>query len=250
MDRPIASGLAVTDNISVAGADWTAMTASYDDRALLLDGTLVVADLHVGRGTGGSLELPVGSGSDMVQRFQSLVDRHDPDEVVVAGDLLHSFRTVPRSVESTVAGLKSACQGVGARLVVTPGNHDTMLDGVWDGPTETEYRIGEMVVCHGHEAPDTEADRYVVGHDHPTISIEGQRRPCYLVGSGQFRGSDVVMLPSFNKLNAGVEVNEMRAGDFQSPLVTDTDRLEPVVWDESGRETLSFPPLGEFRRML
>jgi len=240
----------MTDNITVASADPTAMTASYDDRALLLDGTLVVADLHVGRGTGGTLELPVGSGSDMVQRFRSLVERHSPDEVVVAGDLLHSFQTVPRSVESTVAGLKSACQQTGARLLVTPGNHDTMLDSVWDGPTETEYCVGETVVCHGHEPPEVDADRYVVGHDHPTISIEGQRQPCYLVGSGQYRGSDVVMLPSFNRLNAGVEVNEMRASDFQSPLVTDADRLEPVVWDESGRETLSFPPLGEFRRML
>jgi putative SbcD/Mre11-related phosphoesterase len=246
----VSPGVGVTDNISVASADPTAMTASYDDRALLLDGTLVVADLHVGRGTGGTLELPVGSGSDMVQRFQSLVDRHDPDEVVVAGDLLHSFRTVPRSVESTVAGLKRACREAGARLLVTPGNHDTMLDSVWDGPTESAYRVGETVVCHGHEAPEADADRYVVGHDHPTIAIEGQRRPCYLLGSDQYRGSDVVMLPSFNRLNAGVEVNEMRASDFQSPLVTDADRLEPVVWDESGRETLSFPPLGEFRRML
>jgi hypothetical protein len=58
------------------------------------------------------------------------------------------------------------------------------------------------------------------------------------------------MLPSFNKLNAGVRVNTMSAGDFQSPLVTDADRLAPVVWDESGRTHREFPPLGEFRRML
>ncbi|WP_424003651.1 metallophosphoesterase [Haloarcula salina] len=226
------------------------MTDAYDDRALVVGDTLVVADLHVGRGTGGSLELPVGSSSDVVERFQRLVDRHEPAEAVVAGDLLHSFQTVPRTVESTVAGLKRACREAGARLLVTPGNHDTMLDSVWDGPTVPEYRVGNAVVCHGHEAPETDADRYVVGHDHPTIRIEGQRRPCYLVGADQYRGSEVVMLPSFNRLNAGVEVNDMRAGDFQSPLITDADRLEPVVWDESGRETLSFPPLGEFRRML
>ena len=237
-------------DISVAGTDWTAMTDAYDDRAIIVGDTLVVADLHVGRGTGGSLELPVGSSSDVVERFRSLVERHDPAEAVVAGDLLHSFQTVPRTVESTVAGLRSACREAGARLLVTPGNHDTMLDSVWDGPTEREYRVGDAVVCHGHEVPETDADRYVVGHDHPTIRIEGQRRPCYLVGTDQYRGREVVMLPSFNRLNAGVEVNDMRAGDFQSPLVTDADRLEPVVWDESGRETLSFPPLGEFRRML
>jgi metallophosphoesterase superfamily enzyme len=170
--------------------------------------------------------------------------------VVVAGDLLHSFQTVPRTVEDTVASLKAACRDAGARMVVAPGNHDTMLASVWDGPTEGEYRAGDTLVLHGHEPPEGEANRYVVGHDHPTIEIEGQRRPCYLVGSDQYDGREVVMLPSFNKLNAGVAVNEMRAGDFQSPLITDTDRLRPVVWDDQARETRAFPPLGEFRRML
>jgi len=226
------------------------MELTYDGRALLVGDVLVVADLHVGRGTGGELEFPVGSGSDMVERFRDLVERHGPTEVVLAGDLLHSFQTVPRTVEDTVAGLKAACREAGARLVVTPGNHDTMLDSVWDGPTEREYRVGETLLLHGHEAPEGEADRYVVGHDHPTIEIEGQRRPCYLVGEDQYRGGDVVMLPSFNKLNAGVRVNTMSAGEFQSPLVTDADRLAPVVWDEGARETRAFPPLGEFRRML
>jgi putative SbcD/Mre11-related phosphoesterase len=226
------------------------MELTYEDRALLLGDTLVLADCHVGRGTGGELEFPVGSGTDMVERFRDLVERHGPGEVVLAGDLLHSFQTVPRTVETTVAGLRAACSEADARLVVTPGNHDTMLDSVWDGPTEREYRVGETLILHGHEAPEGEADRYVVGHDHPTIEIEGQRRPCYLVGEGQYRGSDVVMLPSFNRLNAGVRVNTMSAGDFQSPLVTDADQLAPVVWDERARETREFPPLGEFRRLL
>jgi len=226
------------------------MQRTYDDRALVLGETLVVADCHVGRGTGGELEFPVGSGTDMVERFRDLLERHDPEEVVVAGDLLHSFQTVPRTVETTVAGLKSAGRETGARIVVTPGNHDTMLSSVWDGATEREYRVGDTLVLHGHEPPESEADRYVVGHDHPTIEIEGQRRPCYLVGERQYRDSEVLMLPSFNRLNAGVRVNTMAAGDFQSPLVTDADRLAPVVWDEGAGETRAFPPLGEFRRML
>jgi hypothetical protein len=226
------------------------MPPIYDDRALVLGETLVLADLHLGRGTAGGLELPVGSDTDVVERVEALVGRHDPTAVVVAGDLLHSFRTVPRTVESTVAGLRSVCRDAGAEMVVTPGNHDTMLETVWDGPAPATHRLGDTVVCHGHEVPEADADRYVVGHDHPTISIEGQRRPCYLVGRDQFRGATVVMLPSFNRLNAGVEVNRMRASAFQSPLITDADRLEPVVWDERGGESLSFPPLGEFRQML
>jgi hypothetical protein len=128
-----------------------------------------------------------------------------------------------------------------------------MLDAVWDGPTPTAFRVGDTVVCHGHEPPATdpaEVERFVVGHDHPTITIEGQRRPCYLAGDGVYEGADLVMAPSFNRLVSGVEVNGMRAGDFQSPLVTDADALAPVVRDEAGDETLTFPPLGEFRHRL
>jgi len=220
------------------------------DRAALVDDVLVLADLHVGRGESSAVDFPVGDGSDMVERFGALVDALEPREVVVAGDLLHSFRTVPATVRQTVDGLRDAARDAGARMVVTPGNHDTMLDSVWPGPTPAEYRLDGTVVCHGHVEPEADAaDRYVVGHDHPTISIEGRRRPCYLAGDAVYRGADLLVVPSFNRLVRGVEVNGMSAGDFMSPLVRDADALAPLVRDGTG-ETLRFPPLGEFRHRL
>ena len=223
---------------------------TFRDRALLLSDVLVIADLHVGRGSTSRVTLPVGDGTEMIERLETLCERADPEVVVVAGDLLHSFETVPRRIESTLTGVREVAQDAGATVVVTPGNHDTMLDSVWSGRTDPEYRIGDTVVCHGHVEPETEAQRYVVGHDHPTISIEGRRRPCFLVGHGVYRGSDLVMLPSFNRLVSGVEVNELSASEFLSPLVRDVDALAPVVRDEDAGETLTFPPLGEFRHRL
>jgi putative SbcD/Mre11-related phosphoesterase len=232
-----------------AGTGSDATDLRFRDRALLLGETLVLADMHVGRGPSSNVELPVGDGSDMLDRFERLLTAHDPGEVVVAGDLLHSFRTIPRTVENVVSGLAAAAREAGTRMVVTPGNHDTMLDSVYPGPTPDAYRVGDTVVCHGHEAPDLSADRYVVGHDHPTITIEGQRRPCALVADGVYRGADVVVLPAFNRLLRGVEINGMSATDFMSPLVTDADALAPVVF-ETGGDPLAFPPLGEFRHRL
>jgi len=225
---------------------------TFRDRALLFDDVLVLADLHVGRGVASNVELPVGDGSDMVERFEALLDLWDPTEVVVAGDLLHSFDTVPRLVDETVDGLRAAARDAGVRIVVTPGNHDTMLDTLWSGPTTPEYHVEgtETVVCHGHVDPESDAGRYVVGHDHPTITIEGQRRPCLLAGEGVYRGADLLLLPAFNRLVPGVSINAMRASDFISPLVRDADALAPVVWDENADETLAFPPLGEFRHRL
>lgn len=222
------------------------------ERAILLDDVLVVADLHIGRGSASNVELPVGDGADMVERLESLCLEFDPETVVVAGDLLHSFKTVPRQVETTVAGLRDVVLESGATMAVTPGNHDTMLDAVWSGPTTPEYEIegSETVICHGHVEPETDANRYIVGHDHPTITIEGQRKVCHLVGDGVYRGADVLMLPSFNRLVRGVEVNEMRSADFMSPLVHDADALAPVLRDTDADETLTFPPLGEFRHRL
>ena len=226
----------------------------FRDRALLLEDTLVLADLHVGRGADSGVEVPVGDGADMVERFEALLARFEPGEAVVAGDLLHSFRTVPRTVRETVDGLAAAARGAGTRLVVTPGNHDTKLDSVWDGPTADSYRVSDTVVCHGHIEPEGDVSdgvgRYIVGHDHPTVTIEGRRRPCYLAAEGVYRGADVVVLPAFNRLLQGVEVNDMSAGDFMSPLVTDADAFAPVVRDEAGGETFAFPPLGEFRHRL
>ena len=87
-----------------------------------------------------------------------------------------------------------------ARLVVAPGNHDRMLGEGWKGQTADEYRLDDWVVCHGHEPPETEAAGYVVGHDHPTIEIEGQRRPCFLYGEGVSREGELIDLGVKNSL--------------------------------------------------
>ena len=214
--------------------------------------TLVCADLHVGRDATSNVELRLGEHEDLTGRFEALLSRYEPAEAVVAGDLLHSFGGLPTGVMETVRGLRRAADAVDCRVLVTPGNHDTMLAELWDGPTAAEYRLGDtgVVATHGHVRPETDADWYVVGHDHPTIEIEGTRRPCYLYGPGQYEGAGVLMVPSFSRLPAGVAVNDMSARDFQSPLVTDADALRPLVRDEATDETHEFPPLGRFRRHL
>lgn len=226
----------------------------FRDRACYLPAAdaLVLTDLHVGRAAASNVEFPLGERSDLTERVAALVEAFEPAEVVVGGDLLQTFDRVPRGARETVDRLRGIVDDAGAAFVVTPGNHDSQLSAVYDGSAPAEHRLGdgETVVCHGHEPPETDAARYVVGHDHPAVEIEGRKRPCYLVGEGVYRGADVVMLPAFTRLAAGVTVNGMRAADFASPLVTDPDAFRPVVWDADAGEPLEFPPLGELRRFL
>lgn len=231
----------------------------FADRACyLVDAdVLVLADLHVGKAAASDVAFPLGERTDLAERFGALLDRFEPTEAVLAGDVLHSFSTVPDGASETLADLRRHARERGVRLVAVRGNHDTMLDSVWDGPVETEYRVGDTVVCHGHERPTARAARYVVGHDHPVITIEGRRRPCALLGTyrdvpGAADADDTpfVMLPAFTRLASGRVVNALRASEFQSPLVTDADALRPLVRDDDAGETHRFPPLGAFRDLL
>ncbi|WP_299268702.1 metallophosphoesterase [Halorientalis sp.] len=232
------------------------MDVNYRDRAALLGSTLVCADLHVGKAAAANVSLPLGERDHLVDRVTTLCERHDPETVVFAGDLLHSFDQVATAAEETVTALGQTVRDAGARPVVTPGNHDTMLDVVWSGPTAHEFTVetdaGRVVVCHGHHEPETEADLYVVGHDHPTITVEGRKWHCYLYGHESYDGADVLVLPAFSHLIEGVSINRRYGGTAttNSPLIGDLDRFRPVVWDDEAETVREFPPLGEFRDLL
>lgn len=221
------------------------------DRAAYLGAgdVLVVADLHLGRARSANIDFPVGETGRMVDRLAALLDRFEPAEVVFAGDVLHAFSYVPDGVEAAVGKLRDTVTAAGAEPVVVSGNHDTMLESFTD--PVAEYASGqETIICHGHEEPSTSGTRYIIGHEHPAIDIAGRRRPCYLVGSGVYNGADVIVLPAFNRLAVGTEVNGMRGEDAASPLLAELESFRPVVRDSSSEETLTFPPLAELRKYL
>lgn len=226
----------------------------FGDRAVYLPGAdaVVLSDLHVGRDRTSSVELPLGERADLTERLETVLGAFDPGEVVIGGDLLHAFESVPAGTEETLSVLLEAIEDAGAEPVVVRGNHDPMLDAVYGGSIHEEYALadGETVVCHGHEAPETEAARYVAGHDHPAIEIEGRRHPCFLLGREVYRGADVLLLPAFSSLAAGTPVNGASGADLLSPLATELNRFRPIVRDATADETLRFPPLGKFRRLL
>lgn len=238
------------ENATAAPGDRRLDGLRFADRACYLtdQDLLVAADLHVGKDAASDVAFPLGEAADLTDRFAALLDRFEPATAVLAGDVLHSFSTVPQAAADTLDALRATARDRGVDVHALRGNHDAMLDACWADPVRDEYHAGDAVVCHGHVEPSTPAARYVVGHDHPVIRIEGSRHPCALLGT--YRGADVVMLPAFTRLAAGCVVNRQRATDFQSPLVTDADALRPVVRDDGADETHCFPPLGSFRQLL
>ncbi|MFW5900322.1 MAG: metallophosphoesterase [Halodesulfurarchaeum sp.] len=226
-------------------------TVEYDDRAVWVPEaeTLVLADLHLGRVRQSNVEFPIGETPDLLERLTRLGDRYEPTQVVIAGDLVHAFDTVPYGVAESLRELVDAVTAIGAELSVTSGNHDGPLAhfAVID-PVESHRLDSATVIHHGHERPTKQADRYIIGHEHPAVTMEGQRRPCFLECWDQLAGAAVLVLPAFSRVALGTPVNDMTAADSMSPLLTDLDSCRPVV--RTADDTLSFPPLDTLRSHL
>jgi len=192
---------------------------AFRDRAVYLPATetLVLADLHLGREAVSNVAAPLGERSDLLDRLAALRSTFKPTTIVFAGDLLHSFSSVPTAVEETVDDLYTQCVDDGVDVVAIEGNHDQQLETVWPTSVEPAVKLDDgTVVCHGHEEPGLRGERYLIGHDHPAISIEGVKRPCLCVDPTGYRGKELVVLPAFTRLAGGVELNRLRADALQS----------------------------------
>ncbi len=223
----------------------------YEDRALWFkaEETLLLADAHLGRARSSRVDLPLGEQQDFLDRLQSLLEAYEPAQVVVAGDLVHSFDSLPHGVVETVTALTDRVEAMGAALVITTGNHDTTVERVTAIDPVTEFRLdSNTVVHHGHKIPEGEAARYIIGHEHPAITIEGARRPCFLDCREQYDGKSVLVLPAFSRVAVGTPVNDLSAAETMSPLVTDLDTCRPIIKTADG--PLTFPPLGQLRPHL
>lgn len=232
------------------GPDVQPAAYTVADRAAHFDdGTLVLADLHLGRDSTSELELPLGERADVLDRLDALLDRFSPRRVVLAGDVLHSFGSVPTDVPGTLRRIDGRIRAADATPIVIAGNHDAMLGSLVDAPVRARMRLDDgTLVVHGHDVPPATAERYVIGHEHPSIAIEGERRPCALDCVDQYDGASVLVLPAFTRLAKGTTVNGMAAEAAMSPLLTDVDACRPIV--PTAEEALRFPPLGELRSLL
>ncbi|WP_253738062.1 metallophosphoesterase [Halohasta salina] len=226
---------------------------AFRDRAVYLPGTetLVLADLHLGRAAVSNVSAPLDERDDLLDRLARLRATFEPSTVVFAGDILHSFSTVPSGVDETVAELYDRCVDADVDVIAIEGNHDRLLDTVWPAGVDSAVKLNDgTVICHGHTEPNLRGKRYLIGHDHPAITIEGRKRPCLCVDPEGYRGNELLVLPAFTRLAGGTELNRLHGDAFQSPLVSSVGSLQPTVWDADAGETFRFPPLGEFRRLL
>jgi metallophosphoesterase superfamily enzyme len=215
---------------------------------------LVVADLHAGRAAASNAGILLDERQDLLDRLNAAIGAAGPETVVFAGDLCHRFGAPSDRTAGTVRALAGTVRAAGARPVAVSGNHDAGLDDVWPGTVHDAYRLSDdTLVCHGHEDPEADAKRYVCGHLHPAIEVEGRKRDCFLFDPAGYRDRPTLTVPSFSTFTAGLRIERRERVD--SPLIPDLDAVRPGVVDDGANrsgdgETLWFPPLAELRPYL
>jgi len=233
---------------------------------------LVVADYHAGIEAGLRYErgVELESNADLRRlRLLGLVDRVDPDRLILLGDLGHRVGEPDGPEADELDALVTA---VVDRIPVTlvPGNHDGGVgerfddDGRFTRADPAGIRMGRVGFVHGHTWPSRDAlasEVLCIGHEHPRVRLSdsvgggrterawlrGPLRPepfaahCGVaVADLEWTGPEAVVFPAFNARSGGARVNVERA--FLSPFLPDA-----LVADRTDAYLLDGTRLGPYR---
>ena len=219
-----------------------------------LDGerALVVADYHAGIERGLRYERGVELDSNAAVRrvrLLGLLDRVDPDRLVVLGDLGHRIGGADGAEGDE---LDDVLEAVLERVPVTlvAGNHDGGIAERFDPEYPDRFvvtdpagvRLGRVGFVHGHTWPArevVESDVVCVGHEHPAVRLEdsvggGRKERAWLrgplrpepfaehfetdVADLDWREPEIVIFPAFNDRSGGTWVNIEGQG-FLAPFL-------------------------------
>ncbi|GAB7120220.1 metallophosphoesterase [Natrinema sp. JCM 9743] len=250
--RRAAAGSASPTRVEPVPGEPAATAAIGPERALL------VADYHAGYESGLRDERGVDVPSrapDRRERLSALLERTDPDRLVVLGDLMHSIGD-PGGAER--GELEVLFESFASDLTVTvvKGNHDGRIE-TWLAERDAVeatidivpgegVALGDVGICHGHTWPSRaalESDVLCLGHEHPCVRLEdavggsrverawlrGRLDPAAFRDRPEYEGVSwleradgsppaAIVVPAFNDLVGGTWIN-VTGQSFLSPFL-------------------------------
>lgn len=197
------------------------------DLGLLIEGNLVVGDLHIGYeemlNKSGQL-VPRYQFEDIVQRFEKILDLVTVERIILNGDIKHQFGEISKQEWNETTKLLTFLKRK-ANVVIVKGNHDTLIEPIAskiDVSVVDYFDIGDVRVVHGHEIGKIPSSikTVVIGHEHAAISISDGLRSelykCFL--KGKHDKYDLIVMPSFMNVTVGSDVSKEK---LLSPFLSD-----------------------------
>jgi len=168
---------------------------------------LILSDIHLGKASHfrkQGIAMPSQSHLRDIDRIHFLIDKYQPETVLLLGDLFHSeynnewlwfksmLMTYPR-----------------VQFVLLEGNHDILPRGTYVIPNLMKIGLLEeqYIIFSHHPLPD-QKKLNICGHVHPGIRLEGMARdsvslPCFAMNDSHF------LMPAFGDLT-GLSIIDTR----------------------------------------
>lgn len=173
--------------------------------ARLADGSLLVADLHLGKATAfqaRGLAIPEGDSAADLDRLRTICEQVAATRILINGDLFHSPAGISPEIEQL---LESWLASLAIPVQLILGNHDRAIRRIpaWLNPVASLEAAGFWLVHDPADAPPGRPT--IAAHWHPVAKIADGRRsslrlPCFLL-----RG-ELLVLPAFGSFTGGVVI--------------------------------------------
>jgi DNA ligase-associated metallophosphoesterase len=173
-------------------------------------GTLIVADVHLGKGTAFramGVPVPTGSSAKDLQRLTALIHTTDAQRLIVLGDLIHARRSHQPELDAALADWRA--QHSSLNIVLVRGNHDRSAGRLSERlaieEVDAPLREGGLLLQH-EPTPTVLNEALLAGHVHPVVALRDFDRsrvtlPCFV-----FDRDGVGVLPSFGSFTGGARV--------------------------------------------
>ena len=192
--------------------------AEIADLGLLIDDTVVIADLHLGYEQSLNMDgimVPKFQYQKILERIQEIIDRSAVKRVVINGDLKHEFGRITRQEWKEALNFTQFLKENFHDVILLKGNHDNFTKFIakkTDLEVYESYSLGEFIIMHGDKIPDDLMDSkeptIIIGHEHPCIGIRNGERlekmKCFL--KGNYKDKNLIVMPSFNFVTEGSDI--------------------------------------------
>jgi DNA ligase-associated metallophosphoesterase len=173
--------------------------------------TLVIADIHLGKAMHfrkNGISIPPQSAEKDYMRLNALIERKQPQRIIVLGDLFHSTHNSEWNLFCEFVAYRS-----GIRFMLIIGNHDILDRNYYNKlcleVIDHTLELQDLILSHEplKKVPDGMVN--VAGHIHPGFVLQGRGRqniklPCFYLLPNQ------LILPAFGSLTGLYRLEKVR----------------------------------------
>lgn len=191
--------------------------AQIINKALKIDDTLIISDLHFGYETSlnsQGLMIPQYQFDKVIDSLDAIQENANADKIILNGDIKHNFGSISKQEWKEVLSFIDYLSDIYVDIKVIKGNHDNFTQYILnkrDIILEDEITMGKYFITHGHNIPKSipeDIETIIIGHEHPCIGIRNQERvekvKTFLKGS--WNDYNLIVTPSFNHISHGSDV--------------------------------------------